>query len=807
MSRVSATGSVLSLDERHHCLEVHLNFDDAGRITRFCEGGTRMKVDVDGTLESTPQIIEADERFYSVFMHMAEGVAIHEIIFDAAGRPVNYRILGVNPKYEHFTGLKPEQVIGKLADEVYSTPKPPYLAEFSAVAMTGNPLRIETRFEPLGRDYEISIAPMRYGYFATIFSDVTARKRQEQSLRENEWFLEQSQRAGRLGSYRFDVSTGTWVNSRALDEIFGIDASYPRTTEGWIGLLYPEDQQPMREYFANHVLTGGNPFDRRYRIIRHNDGEVRFIHGLGALEKGPDGTPHFMIGTIQDITESAVAEQALRAKTDELDHFFNLTPDMLCILSSGGLLLRINAEWERILGWSLDELQGHNALDFIHPEDRESTIQAGEKVTNGMSAVDFTNRYRCRDGSYRWFEWRSTPVENNLIYGAARDVTERKRLEQQLQQAQKLESIGRLAGGIAHDFNNLLTVIMTCSDSLLASEDQSSEARSDVLDIAHAARRAAELTRQLLAFSRQQVLQPRVVVLDEIVGAASRMLGRLLGEDVDLVVRVSGSGSPVFADPGQLERILVNLAVNARDAMPAGGRLTIEASTVELTDEFTAGQPDVISGPYVMLTVSDTGAGMDEATRARAFDPFFTTKSTKGTGLGLATVYGIVKQSGGHIWIQSEPGAGTTFKICLPRAEASLAASASRNPHTLDRGDETILLVEDEDQVRRTLERVLSMAGYRVLAAADGEEALRLCEHSTEPVHLLLTDVVMPKMTGRQLADRLALVKPIARVLYMSGYTPDAIVHHGVLDEGIEFIQKPLTPSGLLSKVREVLNG
>jgi two-component system, cell cycle sensor histidine kinase and response regulator CckA len=898
-----------------------------------------MKDLVEGNSAPTAPRDAANERYRSVFMHMAEGVALHEIIFDGAGQPVNYRILDVNPQYERFTGLRPEQVIGKLANEIYGS-SPPYLREYASVALGGTPLRIEVRFEPLQRDYEISIAPMEHGFFATIFSDVTARKRQEQALRENEWFLQQSQRAGHLGSYRFNVAMGTWVNSPALDEVFGIDASYTRDIDGWMQLLHPEDAQSMGEYLLNDVLKQGKTFDRRYRIVRHSDGEVRWVHGYGALERDADGTVRFMIGTIQDITDATLAEQALRVKTDELDHFFLLTPDMLCIVSADAQLLRVNAAWERILGWPFSELEGRNYLDFVHPDDLEVTKAQPQLQADGLSSVDFTNRYRCRDGSYRWIEWRATPTSNGNIYAAARDVTdwieheramaeseeryrllvetspvpvsihqegrivfsnraaiemvgatsaseiigrslldfvpdelkaiaqedirsvqsvaassamqerrlrrldgkvldieltnvqfpyrgaaatllvvvdvterkrgeqERKGLEAQLQQSQKLESIGLLAGGVAHDFNNLLTVIMSCTDSLLTAGRQTDDQRSDTLDIADAGRRAAELTRQLLAFSRQQVLQPRIVVVSEVVEKSSRMLRRLLGEDIELTVEASDGSSTVFADPGQLEQILVNLAVNSRDAMPEGGRLTIQTSSAMLTPKDVPGEPEAAAGQYVILTVLDTGIGMDEVTRTRAFDPFFTTKSSKGTGLGLSTVYGIVKQSGGHIWIQSELGAGTTIKICLPHADATPAGSPSRRPPVPNSGDETILLVEDEYQVRRTLERVLVAAGYRVHVAADGEEALRFCESSDRPIHLLLTDVVMPKMTGKQLVERLAVLnKSIPRVLYMSGYMPDTILHHGVLHDGTAFIPKPLTPIAILTKIREVLDG
>jgi PAS domain S-box-containing protein len=265
---------------------------------------------------------------------------------------------------------------------------------------------------------------MGYGSFATIFSDVTARKHQEQALRENEWFLNQSQRAGHIGSYRFNVATGTWVNSPALDEVFGIDESYPRNIDGWMTLLHPEDRQSLGDYLQNQVLGRGETFDRQYRIIRQNDGAVRWMHGFGALEKDRNGKPVFMIGTIQDITDATLAERALRAKTDELDQFFSLTPDMVCIASPDARLLRVNSAWERILGWPLDELQNRCYLDLIHPDDIEATNETRLTLANGIPTADFTNRYRCRDGSYRWIEWHATSTADGTLYAAARDVTD-----------------------------------------------------------------------------------------------------------------------------------------------------------------------------------------------------------------------------------------------------------------------------------------------------------------------------------------------------------------------------------------------
>ena len=387
-------------------------------------------------------------------------------------------------------------------------------------------------------------------------------------------------------------------------------------------------------------------------------------------------------------------------------------------------------------------------------------------------------------------------------------IAEHKRLEKQFLQSQKMEAIGQLTGGIAHDFNNMLTVIIGYSELMLQRLKADDPLRSEVEQVKEAGVRASLLTRQLLAFSRKQVLQPRVLDLNAVLTNMDRMLQRLIDENIDLVTMPSPGLGRVHADPGQIEQIIMNLAVNARDAMPQGGKLTIETANVELDDAYAREHVSVKPGPYVMLAVSDTGCGMDAETQARIFEPFFTTKEPgKGTGLGLSTVYGIVKQSGGDIWVYSEPGRGTTFKIYLPWVEGAVeTVEPGVAPARDARGSETILLVEDDMGIRRLVRQVLAERGYWVLEAIHGTHAIQISEQHTVPIHLLVTDVVMPGMSGRELAEHLKPSRPNMKVLFMSGYTDKAIVHHGELDPGTAFLQKPFTPDALARKVREVLD-
>jgi signal transduction histidine kinase len=387
------------------------------------------------------------------------------------------------------------------------------------------------------------------------------------------------------------------------------------------------------------------------------------------------------------------------------------------------------------------------------------------------------------------------------------EVARREELEEQFRQSQKMEAIGRLAGGVAHDFNNMLTVISGYGEQVLGEPALTPELREDVGQMVAAAERAAALTHQLLAFSRKQVLQPAILDLNATVNQMDKMLQRLIGEDIDLVTCLDPHLDPVEFDPGQIEQIIMNLAVNARDAMPRGGKLTINTANIELSEEYAKDHVDAVAGPHVMIAVTDTGTGMDAETRARIFEPFFTTKEKgKGTGLGLATVYGIVKQSGGNIWVYSEPGHGTTFKVYLPRSESAVVevkAETTKSPVT---GTETILLVEDDEAVQMLLRRTLTRGGYTVLVAGNPEAAQQLAAEFTGSIDMLLSDVVMPGMGGPELARRLSEHRPNMKVVFISGYTDEAIVHHGVLDPGASFIEKPISPRVLLEKVRQFLS-
>jgi two-component system cell cycle sensor histidine kinase/response regulator CckA len=517
-------------------------------------------------------------------------------------------------------------------------------------------------------------------------------------------------------------------------------------------------------------------------------------------------------GVAHDVTEKKRAEAALRKSEDRYRDLVENARDIIYTHDLQGNFTSINRAGEQITGYSRKEVLTINLTQIVAPQFREKVRKMLEgKLANEKETV-YDLEIFAKDGRHVAVEVNTRFIYQDAVpvgmQGIARDVTERKQLEEQLRQSQKMEAVGMLAGGIAHDFNNLLTAITGYSDLGLRRLKAEDPLRHNLEEIKKAGNRAASLTRQLLAFSRKQVLQPKVLDLNWLVLELGKLLRRLIGEDVELRTVPGTNLGSVRADPGQIEQVIVNLAVNARDAMPHGGSLTIETGNVYLDAEYAGQHIAVTPGPYVMLAVTDTGTGMDELTRERIFEPFFTTKEVdKGTGLGLSTVYGIVKQSGGNIWVYSEVGRGTTFKIYLPRVDEGAEKLANRTRSEEDlRGTETILIAEDEQTLRNLARQVLEMYGYRVLEAATGSEAVLICENHNEPIHLLITDVVMPRMGGRELADRLGRLRPEMSVIYMSGYTNSAIVHQGVLNDDASFIQKPFAPEELAIVVKKVLN-
>jgi PAS domain S-box-containing protein len=493
--------------------------------------------------------------------------------------------------------------------------------------------------------------------------------------------------------------------------------------------------------------------------------------------------------------------------------FFVQSFDLLGVVGKDGYFKRLNPAFERALGYSEAELCSKPIVEFLHEEDVATTKTRIKTLAEGTPTVDSKNRYRCKDGTYKWFSWNTTPV-GSLFYSIGRDITDQvnaeKRVEAQVQQLQKMDAIGRLAGGIAHDFNNVLGAVSIYCDLLKEYANDPQVVAEHANEIKLVTERGAALTRQLLIFSRKQIFKTQTIDLNVLIQGLLKMLKRLIGENIQITTKLEPSLQGIRVDPGQIEQVILNLVVNARDSMPDGGEITLETSNVVLTKDFTSTHLSAIPGPHVSFSVTDTGCGMSSEVQDRLFEPFFTTKPIgKGTGLGLSTAYGIVKQSRGTIWVYSEPGRGSVFKVYLPALEVSTNPTEPvEEKISTSTGTETILLVEDEERLRALYSRALRRFGYTVLEANDGNEALEILEKRGSEIRLLLTDVIMPKMGGIELSKKARAKNAKLCVLYMSGYANDPI-GDGAFEIGdveLSFIQKPFDTKSLLAKIRRVLS-
>jgi two-component system cell cycle sensor histidine kinase/response regulator CckA len=567
----------------------------------------------------------------------------------------------------------------------------------------------------------------------------------------------------------------------------------------------PVDDRVRLLDYMSRIERGEQAGKLEYRVVQPN-GNVRWLLAHAVPIRNAQGKVYRIAGVALDITESREARSALEESNERFRKLVDASFDAIHI-TKDGILTEVNRGCLEVFGYqSMEEVIGRPVADFVADESR---AEVERRFANNVEGT-YELVGRRRDGKRVLLE---ATARSHTIEGrpgritALRDMTEKRSLEDQFRQAQKMEAVGRLAGGVAHDFNNLLTVIMSYTDMLSEGLSRNDPRADDLDEIRKAALTAGSLTHQLLAFSRQQVIAPRVVDLSDIVSNSEKLLKRLIGEDLELATTLTSERVAVMIDPGQLEQVIMNLAVNARDAMPRGGKLTLETAAVKMDAEFARDHWPANPERFAMLVVTDTGIGMDELTRARLFEPFFTTKEIgKGTGLGLATVYGIVKQANGFLRVDSEPGQGATFKIFLPLVDKVAEHDGQPEPAPLKPGSETVLLAEDAAAVRVAARQILERHGYTVLEAPSGKDALNIAVKRQAPIHLLLTDVVMPEMSGRELAEQFAEFRPGAKVLYMSGYTDDAVVRHGILRDGIEYLQKPFSPDTLARRVREVLD-
>ncbi|MBD3179476.1 MAG: PAS domain-containing protein, partial [Candidatus Latescibacteria bacterium] len=580
-------------------------------------------------------------------------------------------------------------------------------------------------------------------------------------------------------------------------------------------IIHPGDRKMVRE-IVHEGRKRGVRFDIQYRIITKSR-QVRWVWERGVFIESGEGEPEIIEGFISDVTARKDAEEALRESERQKDLILNASSEMIAYHDKQLRVIWANRVSGESVGESPDDLVGRHCYEIWHQ--RTDPCPGCPVLKARDTGISHQMVQQTPDG--RYFRLRGYPVFNESmdVVGMVefgQDITEevirekeQKRLQEELNQARKMESVGRLAGGVAHDFNNLLTVITGHTSMLLSDSELSDKLREELIEISRAGERAADLTRQLLAYSRRQILEARVININKVIGNLNRMLNRLLGEDIRLVTELDENLWNIKADPVQMEQIVVNLAVNAREAMPDGGNLTIRTANAEIDNEVPGSHIPAESGDYVRISITDTGAGMDEQTREQIFEPFFTTKGLgKGTGLGLSTVYGIVKQSGGYIMAESEPDKGTTFNIYLPRSgEAAEPEESEERMSRNNSGSEKLLVVEDDQKVLDMTCRMLESRGYELFSALGAEKAIGIFREHGDSIQMILTDVVMPEKDGKELADSILSENPDVKVLFMSGYTDDEVLRRGVYRSGAHFLQKPFTPQQLAGKVREVLDG
>jgi PAS domain S-box-containing protein len=680
-------------------------------------------------------------------------------------------------------------------------------AEWQTTGPEGEPLWLEGDFRPLTDAHGKRIG------CAILLHDVSkwraaeaARKASDELLRTVTDNVPGTVFQLRVGP---DGTRSIVFMSRGVDEL--LERTLTEMHSGFADgnlVVIPEDR-PMFWDGLERSRRTLDRWDAEYRVETPRTGALKWVRLRAMPTRQADGGTVWN-GMTSDVTDQVAGAAALRESEARYRLLTENATDRIARLTLAGVFLYASPATQLMFGRPPEQYVGRHVRDFVHPEDLPRMLDVFDRLAAGRRAEPFAHRCLAADGSYVWCESTARAVRNAAgavteIVSVTRSTEERRRLEAKVQKSQRMEAVGRLAGGVAHDFNNLLTVINGFSEMILRGLARPDPKRiaSQVEEIRKAGERASGLTRQLLAFGRQQVQTRTRVNLNDVVDETKKLVGRVLGEDVEIETALDPELGPIHADVGQIEQLLMNLVLNARDAMPDGGVLTISTKAVRFD---RPPDIDVRPGEYVMLAVADTGVGMDEATRARAFEPFFTTKELgKGTGLGLAVAHGIVTQSEGHIAIESERGRGTTVRVYLPRVDPPANGLSRVIGDVVLTGKETVLLVEDDDSVRSVTGAMLRSLGYRVVEAADGIEALRKCRDHVGPIDLLLTDVVMPMMNGREVANRIQGLVPGVKTLFMSGYTDDSILRHGILDEGVAFLSKPLSHEALGRKLREVL--
>ena len=630
-------------------------------------------------------------------------------------------------------------------------------------------------------------------------------------LKEAQSRLSVAMTHGKVGTWEYRPETDQFITS-GMNELMGYsEQELGNTFNGWLKhVTDPVDQQAITSELKRVMKLRSGSFEVEHRF-KHKDGAVRWLFSQGMLVVDKHNDNMILQGASTDITHIKETEQTLRSSEEKFAHAFHSSPDALGISRlSDGRFLEVNEGFLSMTGYALTDIIDKTVSELGLYVDIELQKTIFTRLIQTKSLRDEEVLFKRKDGnvftgliSGSIIELEREPCALIII----RDITEKRRLQEQLLQSQKQEGIGRLAGGIAHDFNNLLTAIIGYGELSLTQLPDSNPVRPHLKQILQASERASGLTRQLLAFARKQIIAPQIVNINDLTMKMDQMLRRMLGEDIEMVTRQAANLPLVKVDPGQIEQVIMNMVINSRDAMPSGGKIILETSRVELDETYQSLHQDALPGVYVQISVTDSGSGISKDALPYIFEPFFTTRAVgKGTGLGLSTCYGIVRQNGGSISVYSEEGHGTTFRVYLPISQEQIIQEIQKPAEVPARGNEVILAVEDEPLVRQLMKRIMVMQGYHVITAESGMEALELAEAYEGKIDMLLTDVIMPRMSGKQLADRMIMIRPDIKILYVSGYTENSVVQHGILEAGIAFLPKPYTPHTLAQKVRETLD-
>jgi two-component system cell cycle sensor histidine kinase/response regulator CckA len=750
---------------------------------------------------------QCTEPFYKIFCAAANPMAITSL--------KEGRVVGINEAYCQITGYKREELIGHTTLELGIWADPQQREKvINTLKKDGRVLNVEVGVRRKDKGIHaalFSVDKINLNgelYLLSIATDITKLKNAERELKESEQKYRMLVEKSLQGLAVMQDESFVFCNSR-FAEITGysVEELLSLSSAQMIEMIHPDDRKLINDRRRDRL--NGKPVlpQYEYRGIKKDGTEIWLEIYSSVIEY--DGKPAIQ-SAFRDITERKKALEGLQKALDWQKAIFEGSRDGFIISDKNSNFIDANERACKLLGYSKEELLKMGARDLNKSVDPSVLETIRKRILKGEEYVGETQVYT-KDGRKVDVEFghRRVIIAGKIyIHSIIRDITKQKRLEAQLVQSQKMEAIGVLAGGVSHDFNNILTIIKGYAELMLEDVDPNDAKRQDLEQIGIATQRAESLISQLLAFSRKQIIQPTILNLNDVLNETNKMLRRLIGEDIEVACITKSDLGLVNADHGQLQQIIMNLAVNARDAMRKGGRLTIETANADFDEEYVSAYPSAKPGRYIMLAISDNGIGMDAATQARIFDPFFTTKAKgEGTGLGLSTVYGIVKQNNGFIGVYSEPGKGTSFKIYLPRVEGTV--SPPETVSDLDvgfRGSKTVLIVEDEAPVRALACRILRDHGYKILEAANGLEAQGIAKEYEGDIHLVLSDVIMPAMGGEDLISWIKTIRPDVKALYVSGYTNNSIIHHGILDPNVAFLQKPYSVNSLARKVREVID-